>query len=527
MKLLNKTVAVQGAYTLHELADEDRYTLSVIPTENCTLSQISATFSFHFQSNDALFLNGYQSWSFSPERGIHEYDKSLRHCPKFLDRSFGFSCYGDGHFYPPTYKRGLLHGYSYAYIRRGEKFFLFASLKESSGFTRIIFDTRKNKVCFEKDCAERVLDQSYVALDVVFLEGTENEVFDRWFALLELKALPAERAVGYTSWYNCYQDISAKRIESDLEGLKALPVLPDIFQIDDGFEPFVGDWLTTDKTKFPNGTKPIADRIIREGYRAGIWLAPFVCEKNSALYSEHPDYLLRNADGTPVYCGSNWSGAYALDFYKDAVRDYIRQTIEKYKAEGFSLFKLDFLYAVCMLPRPNKTRGEIMDEAMSFLRTVCGDAQIIGCGVPLAAAFGKVEYCRIGPDVTFSFDDKAYMHLLHAERPSTRHTMLNTVFRRQLSSRAFLNDPDVFILRDENTSLTATQKQALGTVNGLFGGLLFASDEFEKYDSPKKELYLAFTHLKNAQNVRAHKEKNRLILQYSIDGEEKTFSFNC
>ena len=56
------------------------------------------------------------------------------------------------------------------------------------------------------------------------------------------------------------------------------------------------------------------------------------------------------------------------------------------------------------------------------------------------------------------------MRLTHSERPSTKNTMADTVFRRQLSGRAFLNDPDVFLLRDENTKLT--EEKDLG-INGI------------------------------------------------------------
>ena len=79
--------------------------------------------------------------------------------------------------------------------------------------------------------------------------------------------LPAEKTVGYTSWYNCYQKISEKQIEADLEGLKTLPVRPDVFQIDDGFEAFVGDWLEVDPEKFPHGTGVIAEKIRKDGKR--------------------------------------------------------------------------------------------------------------------------------------------------------------------------------------------------------------------------------------------------------------------
>ena len=83
---------------------------------------------------------------------------------------------------------------------------------------------------------------------------------------------------------------------------------------------------------------------------------------------------------------------------------------------GFDLVKLDFLYAVCMLPTEYKTRGQIMCEAMDFLREVIGDKLILGCGVPLGPAFGKVDYCRIGPDVGLNWDGAPKEKLLHRER---------------------------------------------------------------------------------------------------------------
>lgn len=526
MRFLNNNTVAEGNFSLCESSKEGRYSLSVIPDKKVTLRTVEALFSFDFEKGDALFLNGYQSWTYSPERGVDEYDKSMKHCPGFADKMFGFSRYGDGFFYPPRYRKGLLHGYTYAYVRRGEKFYLFASVQEKTGFTRVVFDTKKNEIRFEKDCSGRVIEEEYHAIDVLFLEGDEDEVFDRWFDSLGVKSLPAKKAIGYTSWYNCYQNISASRIESDLEGLRCLPVRPDVFQIDDGFERYVGDWLEADPEKFPDGTLPIAKKIISEGYAAGIWLAPFVCEKNSRLFAEHPEYVLKDGTGAPLYCGSNWSGAYALDFYNEDLRAYLRECIEKYKSEGFSLFKFDFLYAACMLPRSDKTRGEIMEEAMAFLREVCGGAAMIACGVPLAPAFGKAEYCRIGPDVSLDYDDKAFMRLFHAERPSTRHTMMNTVFRRELSGRAFWNDPDVFILRDDNTSLSAEQKKSLAVVNALFGGVLFASDEFAKYDETKKKEYGFIASLTGALEPKVRRDGRHFTLTYTLEGETKTFEFD-
>ena len=534
MELLKVNILPAELLDVDEHLEEAAYSLLLSPKGNeiVELAEVSAVFRFDFEKEDALFLNGYQSWTYSPERNRKQFDTAMRYVPKALDRKFGLSQYGDGYFSDPVYRKdlraGYKKGYSYAYVRRDDRFFLFASLAEDTGFTRIILNTGDNTVTFKKDCHHRFLapGERYTALDLIFPEGEENEVFDLWFEGMGVKALPAEPKVGYTSWYNCYQNISEAQILRDLEGMKTLPVKPHIFQIDDGFEPFVGDWLTVNETKFPNGLEPIIQKILDEGYQAGIWLAPFVAERDSKVYREHPEWF-QYREGRRVFTGANWSGAFALDPYNPEVRDYVRRSVERFKAMGVTLFKLDFLYAACMTSRPDKTRGEIMAETMDFLREVCGDCQILGCGVPLASAFGRVEYCRIGPDMSLSFNDKAFMRILHNERPSTLHTQRNTLYRRQLDGRAFRNDPDVFLLRDENTSMSDLQKHTLAIVNALFGSVLFASDDFGQYDEKKSRLFAALCELQRAKLLRVDngpiENKLRTVtVHYELDGEEKS-----
>lgn len=503
----------------------DRVEVSLIPKTEIVLVAVRHETAHSFYENDRIFLNGYQSWTACEETGIHEKRRDMLFCPSALNRKYAFDRYADGSFYSASKKRGVLHGYSYAYVRRGSSFTLFGSLWERTGFTRFIFDCEKNRITAEKDCEGRVLTEEYQALSYAVYTGTEKEVFDAWFSELAVTAPEKEPVRGYTSWYNYYQDISEQLILKDLEGLKALPEKPHIFQIDDGFETYVGDWLSVNRKKFPRGLKETAARIRKDGYTPGLWMAPFVAEKASELVKKHPDWLVY--DGTePLLAGGNWSGVYVLDFYKEEVREYIRTCIETVVSDwGFELLKLDFLYAVCLKPTKEKTRGEIMDEAMTFLREICGKAKILACGVPLASAFGKVEYCRIGADVSLEWDGPLYLRPFHKERPSTKNTMRNTIYRRQLSGRAFLNDPDVFILRTDHVSMTKEQKLALGTINGLFGGVLFASDDFSKYTEEEKKCYLLFESLKNAEILDISNNGKIITVRYRLNGEEKQIVF--
>ena len=123
-----------------------------------------------------------------------------------------------------------------------------------------------------------------------------------------------------------------------------------------------------------------------------------------------------------------------------------------------------------------------MCEAMEFLRECCGEKLILGCGVPLGAAFGQVDACRISCDVDLSYKPKIYNTLhVNNEIMSAQNAMNNSIFRRQLNGRVFTNDPDVFFLRYSNLKFTMEQKILLGFVNHICGDVLFVSDNMEEY----------------------------------------------
>ncbi|MBR1898640.1 MAG: alpha-galactosidase [Oscillospiraceae bacterium] len=485
------------------------------------ITRLCAVYEYDFQKTERIFLNGYQSWTDSWERSINSRMHGLERVPKQISDKYAFTQYGDYNFVKYSYLPGRLHGFSYGYIRRGNRFRFFGSLAEDSGFTIIRTDTRRNTVSFEKDCSGLHLRGDFDAMRLLLAEGPEAEVFDRYFDELGVKLRPEAKPIfGYTSWYRHYQNISDRIIAEDLAGLRSQQYQADVFQIDDGYQTAVGDWLSVNADKFPDGMKPVADSIREAGMLPGIWMAPFAAEEHSALCKAHPDWFVKNSDGSPVRGGSNWSGFYALDIYCPQVRDYLREVFRVVTKEwGFGLLKLDFLYAACIVPRRDKTRGQIMADAMKFLREIAGDAFILGCGVPLASAFGRVDYCRIGCDVSLDWNDKPAMRLTHRERVSTRNTILNSTFRRQLNGRAFLNDPDVFLLRSDQTEMSLEQKTCLGEINALTGGVLFTSDNAAQYEEAQCRLLTRLMHLREAQVISAEISGGLLKVRFRWRGK--------
>lgn len=470
---------------------------------------------------ECIFMNGYQSWTDSHEKLPHEKEHTLKALTKPIVEKYHLRPYGDYDFAKQPALSGQFHGFTYCYFRWGEQYRFLGSLSEKEGFTIFYYDIRKQRMQIEKDCQGLHVNKAWTLFHLTNLNGTENAVFDAYFRKMKISRPKGRPMTGYTSWYNHYQNISETIILDNLFAAVETKQDWDIFQIDDGYQTHVGDWLSVDSLKFPNGLKPVADKIHQTGMKAGLWLAPFVCETNSKCFKEHPDWLERDKNGNPVCAGANWSGFYALDLENPAVKKYLSEVFHQVlDVWGFDLVKLDFLYAACIQPTKEKTRGRRMCEAMDFLRKLVGEKLILGCGVPLGAAFGKVDYCRIGCDVGLDWNDKPYMRMLHRERVSTKNAVGNAIYRRQLDGRAFFNDPDVYLLRDENIKLTPEQKQELAIVNGLFGSLLFTSDNVRMYDSKKQKFCesLRTLHTLPKKVIRGH---GRTKIIYEMNGEKK------
>ena len=481
------------------------------------IKSVSAAMNVPIAQGEKIFMNGYQTWTYCPERGADGRIRGIPRVPKALIRHFGLDRYGDYFFTPYPNKKGVTHGWSYCYFRRGGVFRLIASLDERAGYTGFRYDAETGVLSIERDCAGIKCGGEYAAFELFFAEGGEDEVFDAWFEAMGVAPRTDKRLKGYSSWYNRYQNISAESIASDLAGCAEVLDRGDLFQIDDGWEPFVGDWLEADRGKFPLGMRDAADRIHDKGLLAGLWLAPFVCQKGSALMREHPDWLLR-PQGEPWYCGSNWGGFWALDIDKPEVIAYLERVFKRVFDEwGFDLVKLDFLYAAAPFGSETETRAGRMTRAMELLRRLCGDKLILGCGVPLMPAFGLVDYCRISCDVGLDWNNNLIMRIANRERVSTKQAIGNSVFRRQLNGRAFLSDPDVFFLRDDNLRLSGEQKKTLCEVNALFGGIVLCSDDMAGYSEAARAEYARMQRLKNAKSIRVNAD-GELSVEYELDG---------
>lgn len=517
--MINYQIKFKNGYTIagkQELIQgENRIN---VPLPKGQLVSVSADIKLALQAKEKIFMNGFQTWTYCPEYEQHDKIHGLKHLPKAIINHYGLDRYGDYYFTDYPEKRGITHGESWCYFRCGESFRLFASLDEHNGYTMFRYDCKTQLLHIERDCAGLEIEGDFSAFELFFAEGSEDEVFDGWFAAMGVSPRTGARLTGYSSWYNRYQNINDASITADLAGCSGLLEQGELFQIDDGWEAFVGDWLESDKNKFPRGMKASVEDIHVHGYKAGLWLAPFVCQQGSYIKQNHPDWLLQH-ENEPWYCGCNWGGFWALDIDKPAVIKYLEDVFDKVFNEwGFDLVKLDFLYAAAPFGNAHESRAGRMIRAMELLRKLCGDKLILGCGVPVMPAFGLVDYCRVSCDVGLDWNDNLVMQQIHRERVSTRQAIGNSIFRRALNGRAYMSDPDVFFLRENNIRLSKKQKHILATVNSLFGGILLTSDNMADYSDEAKATYKQLLKNRDATNIKVYNEKG-LAISYELDGK--------
>ncbi len=524
-KVLYKTNLFETEhFTIDYIAAESHIKLTMKPLCSVENVKFKMTVPFDFRSNSRIFLNGYQSWTECREHFTDDEPIRLNLKQEAIRRILPTAPYGDYDFVKYDRRKGCFHGFSYGYVRNLDEYDLFGSLSERYGYTIIRANVPDNEIVFEKELEGVIINDEYVLIDVVHYRGKESEVYDKYFAAMNIPAPRVGRTNGYTTWYNYYANITEDIVVNDLQALSETDARIDIFQIDDGYQTAVGDWLSINSEKFPNGMKFIADKIHEKGMKAGLWLAPLSCQINSAVAKEHPDWLIRDKYGRKVACGVNWGGFYGLDTEKEEVREHIRNFFNVVLNEwGYDMVKLDFLYSVCVVPRNGKSRGQLMCEAMDFIRECVGDKLILGCGVPLAPAFGKVDYCRIGADIGLEWNK----FKVHLEDVCTRTTLWNTIFRRGLNGRAFANDPDVFLLRDNNMTSSFDQRKISATINHIFGSLLFTSDNVGDYNDEKRDVLLHIFNNGQPELVSAEFITKDLIeIKYIEKGEKKRLCFD-
>lgn len=293
---------------------------------------------------------------------------------------------------------------------------------------------------------------------------------------------------GWCSWYHFFHSVTEDDLRRNLDALAAarndIPI--DVVQLDDGYQRAIGDWLETNE-KFPSGLEPLARAIRDAGFRPGLWTAPFCIASDARIFSERPEWLLR--EGDDLFRGLHhgmWSKdgwIRVLDASRDDVLTHLERTFSSLVAMGWTYQKLDFLYTEAMqadAADPAVSRAGRLRRGLEAVRRGCGDeAFLLGCGCPLGPAIGVVDGMRIGPDVAPSWhvDVPIVLPGLSGTQPSTRNGVRNVLSRAWMHRRYWLADPDCLMTRERDTKLTPDEARTLGAVTAATGEMVIFSDD--------------------------------------------------
>lgn len=156
--------------------------------------------------------------------------------------------------------------------------------------------------------------------------------------LSELKEKPT---FVYNTWHPFGKEINEKLI-MELAKAAAEAGMKE-FVIDDGWQDNYGDW-GINKTKFPNGLKPVFDYIKSLGMKPGLWISVGSASSVSKVYHEHPEWFVRDQKGNFANLQSdNANDEVRSACFSTGWKDYIKDILLKLALDnGLEYMKLDF-----------------------------------------------------------------------------------------------------------------------------------------------------------------------------------------
>ena len=487
------------------IKQDNHYQMTVIPKTSLKIESAQAFYHYDYQKNEYLLGNGYQSWSLAKEYPIDGKIRGLKFIPGSIVEKYALSSYGDYGFYNYKNRAGIVHSYSYTYIRNASNFTLLGSLDESLGYTVFEHNTKINQIGIIKELNGLEIDRETILIDVV-IENGEEIVIDDYFNLIRSDESKIQSLFGYDTGYYYSNNISGRIISANLQAIKDNELPFEAFVIDEGHQKKIGDWLDTDQEKFPEGLEPLVAKTHELGLKAGIYLAPFVASSDSDLHVNHPEWFVKD-----VKSGIEWGGHHPLNLELKEVQDYLRQVFDYYIDLGFDIFKLDFLYAPGLIAT-TKSKAMMIEMAMKFVRTCLQDKTIIACQVPLFTAFKYADIIQVSCNVSKDYDNNRISRLLQPERISTKNAITSSIYRRHLVKSGIASYSDVVVL-NEATQLSPLQKEAISFTNVLFNPVMFVSEDLAAIPANSIiELHKRFT--KQYKQVKVITHKSHAIIKY-------------
>ena len=287
---------------------------------------------------------------------------------------------------------------------------------------------------------------------------------------------------GWCSWYCFGPRVTAQQVLANLDAIAGrIPGLKYV-QVDDGYQPAMGDWLLTGPA-FGGDVRGVLKAIRERGFEPAIWVAPFIAEGGSNLFREHPDWFVRDDSGQPLRSDrvtfSGWRRApwYALDGTHPDAQRHMESVFRTMREEwGCTYFKLDATFWGAMhggrFHDPSATRVEAYRRGMEAVRRGAGDAFILGCNHPIWASLGLLHGSRSSGDIKRTWS-------------RMKSTARENLMRNWQNGRLWWNDPDALVLMGE---LPEDEFRFHATALYASGGMMLSGDDLSGISRDRMEM---------------------------------------
>jgi alpha-galactosidase len=287
---------------------------------------------------------------------------------------------------------------------------------------------------------------------------------------------------GWCSWYCFGPRVTAHQVLDNLDFIaRNAPGLKYI-QIDDGYQPAMGDWLETGAA-FGGNVQGVLKEIRQRGFEPAIWVAPFIAEEKSQVFTQHPEWFVKDNEGKPLrsdrvtFGGWRHGPWYVLDGTHPEVQRHFENLFRTMRREwGCTYFKLDANFWGAIhggtFHDRRATRIEAYRRGMQAILRGAEDGFILGCNHPIWPSLGLIHGSRSSNDVKRAWD----------RFKSIARQNLN---RNWQNGRLWWNDPDALVLMGD---LAENEFEFHATSVFASGGMLLSGDDLTTISANRLEM---------------------------------------
>lgn len=172
-----------------------------------------------------------------------------------------------------------------------------------------------------------------------------------------------EKPILINNWEATYFDFTEERLLEIAQASKRMGI--EMFVLDDGWfgsrnndNGSLGNWQP-DYKKLPNGIQGISQKIHALGLKFGLWFEPEMVSKDTAIYLDHPEWVIGNAEKNR----SHGRNQFVLDFGNPEVVEAIFEQVNRVLATAeIEYIKVDmnrYLSEVYSAILPADQQGEV------------------------------------------------------------------------------------------------------------------------------------------------------------------------